>query len=623
MCKVLMKEIKKVYFLVLLVACAGSILLGVPTICNNIYDPNMIVYFNSDEGGQMDLAWFYYSGHKRDSFQWDFDYGLEMIYLSDVARFILSKFINLTPGTFVLILRWIHLTAWILSFLALWRLISYHFARGWQPALAVTLLATRPAFAYFSNNLKPEPLVLFFIIIGLDYALRIIERPSQRNLFIAVASAAFAVIIKFAGLFLLPAIVASMYFGEWYQRNMGNKKAFFPRMRLSFILPALCGVAMVALPLAIVLFYIRKSTGTTWYEECGIWTSLLQNKLGLYSLLAGIFFIFLSVIIWILNKNNNSFIKRIMEQINTINSYSLIVFVIFTSFIILVGFRWIFIPKNFILTCAFLGAFGPDINLISMIAGKGFLYFFLQNLIEKIVGLDPVIFLLFLFYLSVEIYFWHNNFKGRSLQLFKRLVLLIFLLPLLILICTTLRVEQHHMLPFFVAMSILAIQGVDMFRMIFNGKKLLKNCILSLISMLFLIDILVNGSIVIKARLYQFYQHEDVAFDIAKWWRENIPVDARIAAEHYNSVYIPVGYKNIKTINWSHTKRTEQLRQLVENYKPQFIYYNENPYDEISLQSIEEILPGKKAKLIKSFDSASRRYQRKPGDKFVIYEILY
>ncbi len=131
---------KIIYWLPLAVACAFALILAVPTIANNTGDPNMITYFNADEGGLMDKIWYYYSGKYSDSYQWDFDYGLEMVYLADLARFGFSRFMEFTRGTFVLILRWLHLMAWICALIALWRLVSRHFGRGWRPALAVFCL---------------------------------------------------------------------------------------------------------------------------------------------------------------------------------------------------------------------------------------------------------------------------------------------------------------------------------------------------------------------------------------------------------------------------------------------------------------------------------------------------
>ena len=158
----------------LIIICASVVAITVPAIGNNIDNPNLIVYFNADEGYLMDLIWSYYSGEIRDSFQLGLDYGLGMIYLSDLSRMVLSKFIEFTPGTFVSILRWIYMLSWIGSLIALWHLVGNHFGKGWMQICAVFLLAVRPAYDYVTNSLKPEPLVLLFMIVGLNYTLKII-----------------------------------------------------------------------------------------------------------------------------------------------------------------------------------------------------------------------------------------------------------------------------------------------------------------------------------------------------------------------------------------------------------------------------------------------------------------
>jgi len=230
-----MRKIK--FWPILLLVLAGAVLLSLPTMNNNIGDPNLLLYFNNDQGYSMDLMWFYYTGERPDFFQIEADYGLEMRYIVDLARLIFSKFVDFKPGSFVLILRWLHLIGWICALTALWRMVSYHFGKNWQPALAVMLVGVRPAFAYFSVNLKPEPLVLFFMIVGLDYTLRIIKDPFRRsNFVIATACAAAAFLIKYAGIFLLPPIIASMFFAERYHRDTAGKKIIFPKMKFSWIL---------------------------------------------------------------------------------------------------------------------------------------------------------------------------------------------------------------------------------------------------------------------------------------------------------------------------------------------------------------------------------------------------
>src|SRR3989338_3512539 len=195
---------KNIVGFALFAAALFSLGLALPTIHNNINDPNLIVYFNHDEGMQMDLAWYYYSGVKRPSLQFEADYGLELFYLAALARMALSRFINFEPVTLILILRWIHLIAWILSFIMLARLVTRHFNAKWMAAVAVGLLAVRPGFASLCDNTKPEPLILLLTLAGMDYAMRLIEpEKRRRSLLFAIFFSVAAFLVKYAGIFLL------------------------------------------------------------------------------------------------------------------------------------------------------------------------------------------------------------------------------------------------------------------------------------------------------------------------------------------------------------------------------------------------------------------------------------
>lgn len=619
-------NVKRINIVFLFLICAAASLLVIPTINNNINDPNLIVYFNADEGYQMDLIWRYYTGQIRGSYQMDFDYGLEMLYLSDVARILFSKFIDFSPGTFVLILRWLHLISWVGALIALWYLVGYHFEKGWQQILAVLLLAVSPAFAYFSNNLKPEPLVLFFMIMGLNYTLRIIDNPMRRrNLFIAIACASIAFIVKFAGIFLLPAVVAAMYFSERYRERGFNASSdgAFPRIKHSWILESLIGICLIALPFLFIFSYVRKLSGVTFYEEFGILETLLKYKITFFVMFIGTIFILASLLFFFLNKSKNSQLTKVMGKINEINSYAFIVAGTFFGFLLLFGVRWIIAPKSFIDAYAynlsdFTGVFAMEGPTITNQFGR-----YLENIIAKLISSDALILTLLGVYLIIELYFRRQNLLNFKLQFYKRLTLLIFLIPFFLSLFTFGRFKQHHMLPFFVAISILVIQGIYIFNSNSNIKRIFKISFLALIGALLAVDISANAALTVKSRVNEFHQYEDVAFSVAKWLRESISTDTLIVADHYTRVYIPGEYKNIKVFKGYLPDRIKEFRYLVNAYRPKIIYYNEGASGAEAMPPIDKILPDKKLKLLKSFDSKDRSYCRRDGDKFLIYEVLY
>jgi len=85
---------KIVPLLVFIAICATTVIFALPTIDRNIEDPNLVSYFDHDEGFLMGLAWYYYSGEKGVNFQYESDYGIELRYISDFARIVLSKIMN-------------------------------------------------------------------------------------------------------------------------------------------------------------------------------------------------------------------------------------------------------------------------------------------------------------------------------------------------------------------------------------------------------------------------------------------------------------------------------------------------------------------------------------------------
>src|SRR3989338_51739 len=317
---------------------AFNIALVAPTINSHTKDLNLIAYFNADEAYQMDLLWKYYSGETRPSYQGAFDYGLEFHYLTDISRHVLSCFINITPGTFILILRWLHFIGWLLSFWALLCLIRYHFDDFWQPMAAMFLLAVRPAFAYFKNNAKPEPLVLFFIILGLNYTLRIIQSPIWKNILCAIIFTSIAYLIKIEGLFLLPAIVVALYFSD--------SKVYKSIAQLSWLTPIIIGVVLLVISFAPIIFYKRISTGHTFYEDLGLITSLVRLKIPLYMIIAAVGFIFSPLFVYFIRPY-----KMLHYHLTRLSYCSL--FILIT---LVIGFRWILNPSYFINTIVGYGS---------------------------------------------------------------------------------------------------------------------------------------------------------------------------------------------------------------------------------------------------------------------------
>lgn len=226
-----------------------------------------------------------------------------------------------------------------------------------------------------------------------------------------------------------------------------------------------------------------------------------------------------------------------------------------------------------------------------------------------------------------------QNIKSDYLGLCKRLILFSFVFVFLIFIFITMtRAEQLHMLPFISAAIILVFQGIKLFSNSFKADTWIKNGVLATVGLFLFIDILNNGRMVISLTTNKYRQHEDVVFEVAQWWRQNIPKEAMIVADHHTRVYVPPECKNIKVLRSYKSECLKidpvvELCQLVDECQPRYIYYNLGkqgmPKDDKPWPPVNEMLPDKKIRLVKTFESAGRRYQRYPDDKFVIYQVYY
>lgn len=604
---------KRIIFLT--AACAFALSLAVPSIKYNIDDPEMITYMNLDEGELMDLCWYYYSGEKRASFLWEEDYGLEMPYLMDLCRMVPKNIHEFTPGELVLIIRVIHLAGWILALIALWSLVGRHFGKGWKQSVAVALLAVRPAFGYFLNNMKPEPLVLFFMIIGLDYTLRIIDDPRRKNVIIAVLFASAAFLVKYAGVFILPAVIAAIY--------MTSRRY---KIRFAWSLPAITGAAVIAFALYIIFFYTRKATGNTWYADEGLAGSLLHNRYAALSVICGIVMIAVSAGLLALEKSRNTKLAGISEAVNGVNSAAMTVMGIFIAISAVLGVKWLVQPKLFMLSHSWLAP--TFINTApKAIPEQGFICPYAAGISGRLVQLDLIVFAAFVYYAVHEIsglmrgHAGADDHAGRK----KRAVLCVFLVPFFTMALLPLNLRQHHMLPFFVAMSILSIEGVSMAVKREKNARGRVKAIIAVFALMLSADIALNGSSLIKDRAYRFGQKYDVAYEIKDWMKANIGDDTAIAADHYIRSYIPGRFSNVRTFysGYFGKEPSEELLGIVNSEKPEFIYYNEGASGGAALPPIGELLPSIKTEPVRVFDSAGRRYVRSPGDKFAIYKVIY
>ena len=586
---------KHALLLVLILTSLASVAVELPIIHRNIDDADMIAYFNHDEAFLMDLAWYYYSGHKRKSFQYESDYGVELLYLSLLSKYFFSHFLTITPNTLVLLLRWLHFIFWILSLFALYRLLNRHFESTWICVFPLLLLSTRVSFPYLSQNLKPEPIVLFFMISGLNYALQYVESASYKELLKACCCAAAAFSIKLAGIFLLPILIVGMCLNE--RKPYISEKA---QRFLAPLFPTFSGMALLTIPLVVIVYYVRQTSGLTWLEEFGWFSSLTRNKLIPVSIGLGCLLLFFSIYLTYQPKDIS--MRKFSGMLQYFLSRATILFTIFFAFTI--TFSSVFLVHSEHLL-SIIATFSLEALTQPKTTNDHAMMIY-----QKILDFNPILLFLFILVLILELRFWKKNNWQVTLLLKKRLMLHLFVLCGLAVIFLPIRFAHHHQLPFLVAASLLFVNPVHVMR----PTKWITGC---------LIIVIVQGSyqsVTLFSRIYHW--HEDVMFDVAPWLKLSFPAHTRILADHPTRVYLPPQFMHAKSFVYQ-TSYFEQLKQALKEFNPKIIYLNVSEEDKPQLLSTMASLKTMKFKLIKQFTQIHKKYKRYPNSEYSIYEVIY
>ena len=144
-----------------------------------------------------------------------------------------------------------------------------------------------------------------------------------------------------------------------------------------------------------------------------------------------------------------------------------------------------------------------------------------------------------------------------------------------------------------------------------------------MIVLLLCVDVASNANALISARIKAINKHKnDISIEMADWFYKNIPVDAKIVSDHYQSVCISDEYKNIAVFNSctgdEFKAKIDKIRALVNSFKPEFIFLNVNG-ECYTFPPINEILPNERLKVVKIFENHNLKYQVKENAKFILY----
>jgi len=308
---------------------------------------------------------------------------------------------------------------------------------------------------------------------------------------------------------------------------------------------------------------------------------------------------------------------RWRERANQILSDGLIVFILFSAAMLIFGFRWLSMPRHFINTYVQNGMdfSGGSVLHLLVSSVSDFVRIYLSVVVKRFISFDVIILSLLGLYFFIELFLKRK--EGRK----KRVILIVYLLPVLLSMFTLGRFTHYHALPFFVAIYILIFQGMEMAMFLLRNYPIaMKGVKVALIALL-IFDISAHARRTVKERVYKFKQRQDVAFEISEWWEKNIPKDASVVSDHMTRVYVPSGHQNITVFKGYQTDRLTQLRDIVKEHRPRYLYYNEGPSGGEPFPEIDLMLPGQKVNLVKVFESKGRGYQRYEGDRFLIYEL--
>lgn len=618
-------------YLVIIVTLIISVLVGPMLFYNIKNDPRLIPYFDLDEGYGRDLAWYYFSGEKLESFQYSLDYGVEFQMIVDLLVRPLSLFITITPNGILFIIRIFHFICGISALFFLWRFAKYHFPSSWIPTLICLSLLTSPHFVWWLDNIKPEPIVILLMILGLDYTLRIFDNPSWKNVILAVAFSAAAFMVKLIGLFLLPLILLVLFFTPLLKNTVINKQIIYGIIKQLVLILILAFTSFLSF-LAIIIpigtkIYLSKKEESFDLEKFAVAFKPPANLLHFIDatmilLVAGM----LILVIWLYRKNKESFLYK---------KISIIPLFIISS--VILGYRWSFNVFSWIITysrwlhqqrTAPLNFF-LNLNISSTIQ-------LLVVNIKKWIGvllesdaLSMAGFILLIAYVFSELFFKPWRVKEERTRFLKRLIILIYCLSfMLFLFLFQSRQAAHHIITIIILFTLLGLEGLRLFFINFKNYKLIF-LLISVSSLSLVFSFFYQHSVrVLKSRITKLNQKHDIVYTIGRWWKDNYPYDTKIVADAPQYVYIPSEFKNVVFVmpriylDLSFNINPGRIKRIIEEEKPKLIFYNEGSRGGELPPAITQLLKGFRLKKIKEFKGNYFSSYLFTADRFVVYELL-
>lgn len=628
MINTILKFISRPYLVIL--GIIAIVVLVAPMLSFNINaDPRLINYFDGDEGYIRDLAWYYYSGDKLESFDYTLDYGVELHLIIDFIVRPLGLFIPIGPNTILFILRLFHFLCGIIAIFVLWKFTKRHFTSRLIPTFICLSLIVSPQYVWWLDNIKPEPILIILILASLDYTLRILKEHSWRNVLLAVFFATAAFAIKLLGIFLLPGVLLALYFSDLKGRAIDKKSVFkiLKQIGVMFIsfLTSLSMILAIVIPIGSRLYLKMRTDNFDLEQFAENFTPppalLISVYLAMFLLITGS----ISLVIYLYRKNKNS------------NAYKIIsVMPLFIISFAVISYRWTFDLFGFgINYCRWLQQqqsaplnFFHKTNVVQFVISiinntKSWIMVLAQNDAAGVIGIA-----LLMMYFIVEFVFKAWRVDKEKTRFLKRVILLIYCASFLIfLFLFQSHYTAQHLITINIIFLLLSFEGMRLIVINLKNKKIARVLVALLITAV-LLSFFQQERSTLELRLRKFGQKDDIIYEIGQWWKKSgYSYDTKIVADSPRYIYVPSEFQNVIFVkpgfflDISFKINFDRIEEIIKREKPRLIFYNKTKYEEDAIK-IDQFLEKFRIRKVKEFIQVPSESFRLKEDRFVIYEIF-
>jgi Dolichyl-phosphate-mannose-protein mannosyltransferase. len=454
------------------------------------------------------------------------------------------------------VLRSMNVASIALMVIGVYFFVKRFFKSKINAVLTCFLLATTPQYLWWTVNSRPHPLENLFILAIFYYSFRIIEKYRKDLLMGAIIFTSLAMSVKYGGIFLIPVIWAACIWNIAGQDSGHLQEYLKVRIRLIYVL---CSSIFICIAgVAISGFYLYGVYEKT-LRKFNV-NSLSDFLLMRHTRLIILFFALVCIVngIWLrANILSDKLIKNRMQAgkdhwflyVNK-SFYVLIALsgTVFTLFLILNPTFWIFPGeslKAFLYQSALTSA-GTSLQLgvKETIVGSGASAWF--QMLSGDLLLTPWVTALFCVYLLFEGFYARQNWQDNREALFKRVLLLIYIVSLFpVLFIFVSHRAHHYLLP--LLFPIYALVTFTMLELIKKIKRpyFKAAAVLAYALILFMaVSDHISKATGLRHIKLERSSSADTGVVIGKWLERNYPANIKIWKD-YISFYVPPKFADV------------------------------------------------------------------------------